>query len=154
MSAPDAKTTMTDNLASELLSDFDRTAAPIWIFDIKTLAFLAVNDAAVRRYGYSREQFLSMTILDIRPTEDIVPLLREELCEGRHNSDKELWRHRKKDGSVIEVAITSRDVIFNGLPAEIVMVQDASLRTRPRSSSSLDERAPDASSIEVQRAGD
>jgi len=121
LGAPGATTAMTDNLG---LSDFDCSASPMWIFDIRTLVFLAVNEAAVRHYGYSRERFLSMTILDIRPAEDIVPLLREELREGKHSSNKELWRHRKKDGSVIEVEITSHEAMFNGLPAEVVIVQD------------------------------
>ena len=57
------------------LLGFQRCETPMWVFDTRTFAFLAVNDAAVRQYGYSREQFLSMTILDIRPVADVVPLL-------------------------------------------------------------------------------
>jgi two-component system cell cycle sensor histidine kinase/response regulator CckA len=96
----------------------------MWIFDTHKFAFLAVNDAAIRRYGYSREEFLSMTILDIRPSEDIVPLLREELREGRHNADGALWRHRAKDGSAFSVRITSREITFAGVSAEIVIVEE------------------------------
>jgi PAS domain S-box-containing protein len=104
--------------------DLASSPDPMWFFDSHTFAFLDVNDAAIRRYGYSRQEFLSMTILDIRPIEDIVPLLREELRDGRYNSDRELWRHRKKNGEVIEVEITSREVIFGGAVAEIVIVRD------------------------------
>jgi two-component system cell cycle sensor histidine kinase/response regulator CckA len=121
-------TTKTDNPTSEVLNrfDFDHNAAPMWVFDISILAFLAVTDAAVRHYGYSRKEFLSMTILDIRPHEDIVPLLREELHEGRrHNSQKELWRHQKKNGNLIDVEITSCEVLFNGRRAKIVAAVDA-----------------------------
>ena len=95
----------------------------MWIFDVRTFAFLAVNDAAVRRYGFSKKQFLSMTILDIRPTEDVVPLVREELRERRHDADRERWRHRTHDGSVLEVEITSREITFRGTQAEIVLVR-------------------------------
>ena len=55
---------------------FDRNPLPMWIYDLQSLAFLAVNDAAVERYGYSREDFLAMTIADIRPPDDIEALYR------------------------------------------------------------------------------
>ena len=54
----------------------------MWVYDVKSLAFLAVNEAAVRRYGYSRDEFLAMTILDIRPADDVVRILRETLGSG------------------------------------------------------------------------
>jgi PAS domain S-box-containing protein len=96
----------------------------MWVFDIRSFAFLAVNDAAVRRYGFSREEFLSMTILDIRPGEDVVPLLRAELRDRKHSSDNERWRHRTCKGRVFEVEITSRPTTFNGVQAEIVLVRE------------------------------
>ena len=79
--ARSAKTITADALTSEGLNRFDfaRNATPMWVFDISTLVFSAVNDAAVRHYGYSRKEFLSMTILDIRPGKDIPSLLREVL---------------------------------------------------------------------------
>jgi two-component system, cell cycle sensor histidine kinase and response regulator CckA len=137
MSVLRGKTAKIDNQTSKVLSlfDFDHNAAPMWVFDMSTLAFLAVNDAAVRDYGYSRKEFLSMTILDIRPNEDIVPLLREELHEGRrHNSQKELWRHQNKNGSLIDVEITSCEVLFNGRRAKIVTAVDVTAPF-PRTSS-------------------
>jgi PAS domain S-box-containing protein len=94
--------------------DFDQNATPMWVFDIRTLAFSAVNDAAVRHYGYSRREFLSMTILDIRPSEDIVPLLRDVLHKGILNSAKERRKHKKKDGSLIDVDVTRCELLFNG----------------------------------------
>src|SRR5581483_11100030 len=110
--------------------DFYDSVTPMWIFDIETLAFLAVNDAAVLQYGYSREEFLSMTILDIRPSADVVLLLREELQEARHNSRGEQWRHLRKDGSLVNVEITSYEVRFRERPAEVVIAQQ---RTRSNS---------------------
>ncbi len=107
---------------------FDRSDTPMWVYDTHTFAFLAVNDSAVRHYGYSREEFLAMTILDIRPAEDITPLLREVLRDGRRNSDRDLWRHRRKDGSLVEVEISTQAVIFSGQEAEVVAAEDVTER--------------------------
>lgn len=96
----------------------------MWIFDVHSFEFLAVNDAAVNNYGYTRQQFLAMTILDIRPSEDIVSLIREELREGRHESKGEIWRHRRSDGSVIKVLIYSREIKFSNKQAEIVRAEE------------------------------
>jgi PAS domain S-box-containing protein len=132
LSRDDAPLANTENhvLAPEVLNrlDFDQNATPMWIFDISTLAFVAVNDAAVRHYGYSRTEFLSMTILDIRPSEDIVPLLREIMHRGIHNSAKELRQHKKKDGRLIDVEVTRRETIFNGCVADIVSAVDVAGR--------------------------
>jgi PAS domain S-box-containing protein len=101
---------------------------PKWVFDVESFAFLAVNDAAVLHYGYSRAEFLRMTILDIRPPEDVVLLLQEELREHRHDSKDERWKHLKKNGSVIDVEVTSQEVVFNGRQSEIVSVRDVTSR--------------------------
>lgn len=108
--------------------DFDQNATPMWVFDINTLAFVTVNDAAVNHYGYSRTEFLSMTLLDIRPSEEIVPLLRDVLHKGRANAAKRLRRHKKKDGSLIDVEITHCEVLFNGCIAEVVTAVDVTGR--------------------------
>ena len=104
--------------------DFDHNATPMWVFDISTLVFSAVNDAAVRHYGYSRKEFLSMTILDIRPTEDIPSLLREVLQKRVLNPVKQFRKHKKKDGSLIDVEVTRCEVLFNGCIADIVTAVD------------------------------
>lgn len=116
-------------LSPDELSEFNCSSTPMWIFDTSSFAFLAVNDAAVWNYGYTREKFLHMTLLDIRPSEDIVPLIRKELRDGKHYSDHEIWRHRKSDGSVIEVSISSRPITFNNRPAAIVSAEQ--LRRQP-----------------------
>src|SRR5258706_12312916 len=119
--------TKPDNPTSEVLHRFafNGNATPMWIFDRSTFAFLAVNDAAVRVYGYSRKEFLSMTILDIRSNEDIIPLLRNELLEGIHNSQKAIRRHESKDGSAINVQITSWEALISGRRVKIVAAMDA-----------------------------
>ena len=100
----------------------------MWIYDLETLSFLEVNDAAIHNYGYSREEFLGMTIKDIRPQEDIPALLDNvsRVTEGLDAAG--IWRHRKKDGSIIYVEITSHTLTFAGRLAEIVMADDITER--------------------------
>src|SRR5205807_7888042 len=86
---------------------FDAHPQPMWVFDLETLRFLAVNDAAVRRYGYSREEFLSMTVKDIRPPEDVPRLLRE-LARMSPGEYRGTWRHRTQDGSDLDIEVTSQ----------------------------------------------
>jgi PAS domain S-box-containing protein len=109
---------------------FDANPLPMWVFDRQTLAFLAVNEAAVRHYGFSRKEFFAMTIKDIRPEEDISVLVSHmtRLSEGL--SDIELWRHRKKDGTIIDVAITSHGLLFRGRQAELVLAHDITQQNR------------------------
>ena len=109
---------------------FESNPQAMWVYDLTTLRFLAVNDAAVRHYGFSRAEFLEMTIKDIRPPEDI-QLLEKYLAndtEGVLNAGE--WRHRKKDGTVINVDITSSRLTFGGRPAEFVLVHDVTERKK------------------------
>ncbi|MEW6501435.1 MAG: PAS domain S-box protein, partial [Thermodesulfobacteriota bacterium] len=109
---------------------FESNPQPMWVYDIETLAFLAVNDAAVRGYGYSREEFLRMTIADIRPAED-VSRLRENVAAVTEGLDEAgLWRHRKKDGTLIDVEITSHTLEFAGRKAEVVLAHDVTEQRR------------------------
>jgi two-component system cell cycle sensor histidine kinase/response regulator CckA len=96
----------------------------MWVFDRATLKFLAINEAAIRHYGYSRDEFLSMTIADIRPEEDVPRLMGSVSQRGAELSESELWRHRKKDGTVIQVEITSHPISLRGRDAELILSQD------------------------------
>jgi PAS domain S-box-containing protein len=107
---------------------FENNPQPIWVFDGKTLAFLAVNEAACRHYGYSRDEFLGMTIEDIRPAEDVAALHHLLKTEARAYQESGIWRHRKKDGTVIEVEIASSPIEFGGRPAQLVLAQDVTER--------------------------
>ena len=109
---------------------FEANPQAMWVYDLTTLRFLAVNDAAVRHYGYSRAEFLDMTIRDIRPPED-VPLLEAYLAaEDADAEDAGEWRHRKKDGAIINVDITASRLNFAGRPAEFVLVHDVTERKK------------------------
>lgn len=107
---------------------FDSNPQPMWVYDLETRSFLAVNEAAIAHYGYSREEFLAMTIKDIRPVEDI-PRLLENLARNPKGIDRAgIWRHRKKDGAIIYVEITSHPVTFAGRHAELVLANDITER--------------------------
>ena len=103
---------------------FDNNPVPFWVFDLETLRFLAVNDAAVQGYGYTREEFLGMTLSQIHPLEDITRML-ESLRHGR-TEEKYFseWRHRKKDGSVIDVEVSARPVLLDGRTVRLVLAVD------------------------------
>ncbi len=103
---------------------FDSSPVPMWVFECQTLKFLAVNEAAVRQYGYSQEEFLAMTIADIRPEEDI-PVLRQVTAVRTHGlQEATVWRHRKKDGTIIDVEIIGHDLQFQGIEAELIAARD------------------------------
>jgi two-component system cell cycle sensor histidine kinase/response regulator CckA len=102
---------------------FEGHPQPMWLYDLQTLAFLRVNDAAIERYGYSREEFLAMTIKDIRPREDLPKFL--ELVSNRPDFDKSgPWTHQLKDGSTVQVLITSHAVNFGEREARFVLAED------------------------------
>jgi PAS domain S-box-containing protein len=109
---------------------FHSNPHPMWVYDLDTLRFLMVNDAAVRHYGYSQDEFLSMTIADIRPPEDISALVENvsHVVDGIDYAG--IWRHRKKDGSLIHVEIISHVLDFAGKRSELVLAHDVTGRMR------------------------
>jgi diguanylate cyclase (GGDEF)-like protein/PAS domain S-box-containing protein len=100
---------------------------PMWVHDPETLRILEVNDAAVDHYGYSREEFLRMSLPDLRPTEDVAAVQREHSAT---NSSKLAgpWRHLRKDGSYIQVDMASHSIDFQGRKCSFVLVQDVTDR--------------------------
>lgn len=105
---------------------FNENPLPFWVFEVATLRFLEVNSAAVRQYGYSRDEFLSMSILDVRPPEDKDKLLAD-LATGREGFHlPQVWTHRRKDGSLFEVKIHSANLVFGGKPARLILAEDIS----------------------------
>ena len=107
---------------------FEAHPNPIWVYDLETLRFLAVNEATVRHYGYDRAELLEMTIADIRPPEDLPALMTavQRITRGFTHSGP--WHHRKKDGSVFEVEINSHTTDFAGRRAEVVLAVDVTER--------------------------
>ena len=107
------------------LSLFHLNPEAMWVYDVQTLQVLDVNAAAIQRYGYPREEFLQLTIKDLRPAEDVPKFL--ELTSDLPNSDRTgPWRHKLKDGKVIQVLITSHSVKYDERDARLVMAENLS----------------------------
>ena len=107
---------------------FDSNPHPVWVYDLRTLAFLDVNQSAVQKYGYSREEFRSMTIRDVRPAEDLAPLLENFSDPAANAETAGVWTHRKKDGSLIAVEIASHPIAFDNREARLVVATDVTDR--------------------------
>ena len=109
---------------------FAANPQPMWVYDLETLAFLEVNDAAVLHYGYTREEFPHMTLRDIRPEEDVARLLENVAKLAPTVSDSGLWRHRKKSGEIMHVHIHSHALDYNGRPARLVQAHNVTAQRR------------------------
>lgn len=109
---------------------FDSNPLPMWVYDLENLNFLAVNDAAVDHYGYSYEEFLRMTIKDIRPAEEVAKLEQNLARESSNKQQSGPWKHHKKDGSIIEVDVYSHAISFGDKAARLVLVNDVTIRNQ------------------------
>jgi two-component system, cell cycle sensor histidine kinase and response regulator CckA len=108
---------------------FEASPLPMWVYDAGTLRFLAVNDAAVRHYGWSRDEFLAMKITEIRPAEEVVALLHGIHQQGSVGSpEPKTWRHQRRDGSLIDVEISAGRIVFEGRDAALVVSRDVTER--------------------------
>lgn len=107
---------------------FESNPLPMWVYEQDTLAFLAVNEAAVQHYGYSREEFLSMTIKDIRPPEDLPTLFDTVHRKKTGVQLTGVWRHLKKNRAVIYVEVTSCPLTFAGRPSVLILANDITER--------------------------
>ena len=128
---------------------FDSNPHPMWVFDRETHRFLAVNDAAIQKYGYSRGEFLRMTIDDIRPPET-TPRPRTIITRGNDGYEPPpLSRHNTKSGAIIDVEISSFHLTMDGRPAELILVNDVTEKLQ------LEERLRQSQKMEVigQMAG-
>lgn len=99
---------------------YDNNPNPIWFYDPATYRFVAVNDAAIAGYGYSRNEFLSMTIMEIRPAEDLDKLKLAISRMQKNSHESGVWRHIKKDGSLIYVSTSSYQIMLDN--KEVIMV--------------------------------
>ena len=109
---PDVDTTF------ELL--FKNNPLPLWVYDLETLGFLDINEVACHKYGYSREEFLALTMRDIRPPEDIPRMHASVRAHQPENFNSSIWRHRKKDGTTIYVESISHEIVYKGRRARFV----------------------------------
>jgi diguanylate cyclase (GGDEF)-like protein/PAS domain S-box-containing protein len=109
---------------------FENNPFPVFVYDSYTLRFLAVNQATVREYGYSREEFLRMSVVDLLPSDEQQKAMDAIEAARRGGLVSEDWRHRRKDGSVFDVETNGQPLDFRGRPARIVLVRDITVRKR------------------------
>jgi PAS domain S-box-containing protein len=110
--------------SEEYLILFESNPCPMYLCDQHTLQFLAVNDAAVKHYGYSRKEFLSMNARDIRPPDEGAALISYVAENTGSQDDAGVWKHRKKDGTIFDVQVNWHKVDFSGRPAYLVLAND------------------------------
>lgn len=109
---------------------FHLSPQPMWVYNMETYQFLSVNEAAVRNYGYSEEEFLNMTIKDIRPQED-VPILENAVENAKKYDnlyDRGIYRHLTKSAKIIYVEVLSNIITYNGKKAELILANDITER--------------------------
>ncbi|MGH8401399.1 MAG: ATP-binding protein [Gammaproteobacteria bacterium] len=136
---------------------FEFNPAPMWVYERRTGRFLEVNRAAIKRYGYSREEFMRMTLYDIRPPEDRARLTRQmhETDAGQDFREAGDWRHLTKDGLLLDVELHVSPAEMQGVDASLALVHDISPRKQAQRAS--EQRARDlqtlaAASLEITAA--
>ncbi len=107
---------------------FEANPHPMWVYDRDSLRFLAVNSAAVARYGWSHQEFLAMTIADIRAPEERRKLLETVSATPTGYTRSGTWRHRNKAGDTVLVEVASHSLPFGGLNARLVVAYDVTAR--------------------------
>lgn len=109
---------------------FERNPLPMWVYDVKTLRLLAVNEAAAAKYGYSKQEFVKLTLLDLHHDDDL-PQLHEHLKLGvSEQATQSLWQHRHRNGELIDVETMTEDIELDGIRARIVLVRDITEQRR------------------------
>jgi hypothetical protein len=106
---------------------FDANPEPMWIFDVDTLAFLDVNEAALRRYGYERDEMLGLTIMDLHPAAEPAQAAPSPTAERPGVARA---RHQRRDGTLLDVELTSHELTYQGRNARLVLARDVTDRTR------------------------
>lgn len=119
---------------------FNCSPLPHWVYNLDTLCFLDVNDAAIKHYGYTREEFLSMTLADIRPPEDI-SILTDILGNTREKgTNTSTVRHQKKNGDIISVVVQGNSIRFQNQDARLVLAIDHTEKIKAENALEASER--------------
>ncbi|MBI3550473.1 MAG: response regulator [Elusimicrobia bacterium] len=125
---------------SEFTIIFEENPQPMWVFDLETLKFLAVNRAAVDLYGYSAKEFLTMSVKEVRPKEEI-PALQDALRRiGNGKTVLGVWRHQKKDGTIMFVEAVGHRIHYGGKDAVLTSIVDATVREKLQKDKKQDEQ--------------
>jgi two-component system, cell cycle sensor histidine kinase and response regulator CckA len=111
---------------------FDAHPQPMWIFDVDTLAILAVNEAAVHHYGWTHEEFGDMTIMDLLAPDDLAPLASTAVDHAPLRGEVARAHHQRRDGSLVDMELVSHELELDGRRARLVLATDTTDRTRTR----------------------
>ena len=104
---------------------FYKNPVPMWIYDVATLRFLEINETAMEKYGYTKEEFLAMTLRDIRPPYEVARLMEKQQSTFVQNAiNKGIWKHVKKNGEIIDVHVTAHLFELGGRQAKLVLADD------------------------------
>jgi diguanylate cyclase (GGDEF)-like protein/PAS domain S-box-containing protein len=133
---------------------FRASPAPMWVYDAETLRFLSVNESAIQYYGYSRDEFLTMTLRDIRPPDEWARLDAEQRREKHDVVQHGEWRHRKRNGNVIDVQIATGPIDMSGRQARVAVITDVTELKRVTQALSEAERIAHLGSWEYEAASD
>ncbi|MEG4837986.1 CHASE4 domain-containing protein [Microcoleus sp. B9-D4] len=126
---------------------FKNNPHPMWVYDLETLEFIAVNQAAVEHYGYTRDEFLKMTVADIRPPQEMPRLIENISPVDAGIEFAGVWQHQKKDGTIIDVEITSYAMLFDSRNAELVLAHDVTDRLKAEAELYKAKEAAEAASL-------
>lgn len=109
---------------------FERNPLPMWIYDVKTLRMLAVNAAALAQYGYSKQEFVGLTLLDLHHDEELAQLHDYLQQSASAQSTPKLWRHKQRSGDIVEVEMVTDDIEHEGIHARMALVRDMTQQRR------------------------
>lgn len=109
---------------------FERNPLPMWVYDAQTLGMLAVNDAALAQYGYSKQEFVGLTLLDLHQADDAAQLAQSLQLPLDQQPTPRRWRHRSRSGGLLEVEILTEEIEFDGVRAHMMLVKDVTEQRR------------------------
>lgn len=103
---------------------FSENPLPMWVYDIHTFQFLAVNETALKHYGYTREEFLNLKVTEIRPVEELVRFVEQNKNNSKEIRNAGIWKHVRKNGEMIDVEIRVQSINYNNHAAKLVLIND------------------------------
>lgn len=103
---------------------FEKNPTPMWVISKPTLDIIDVNEAAIRHYGYSRDEFLRLNTKNLRPEEDIEKFIDYTKLSNDEKVNSRIWRHKKKDGTIIMADVSASDIFYKDMPARLILAND------------------------------
>jgi PAS domain S-box-containing protein len=103
---------------------FSKNPMPMWVYESNTFCFLAVNDAALEHYGYTRDEFMKLKVTEIRPPSEVARFLKANTIRAQSIRNAGIWKHMKKNGQQIDVEILAESIQYDGKNAKLVLIND------------------------------